>query len=82
MNKYSEFTLSAMKKWDLIRYVKQLEEIIEKYDTQLNKQYKALNEATEYIDRCLNTRRKLYLDAVLITIQTMLERKNNDRSKL
>lgn len=49
MNNYSEFTLSSMKKWDLVRYIKKLEEIIEKYDAALNKEYKANNNAIEYI---------------------------------
>ena len=72
MNKYKEFTLNTWKKWDLIKYVKQLEEINEKYDVKLNKQYKAINEVNEYINKCLKTKRKLYLDAVLITIQSIL----------
>lgn len=78
MNKYKEFTLNTWKKWDLIKYVKQLEEINEKYDVKLNKQYKAINETLEYIHKCLNTKRKLYLDAVLITIESMLESGNNE----
>lgn len=49
MNKYKEFTLNTWKKWDLIKYVKQLEEINEKYDASLNKEYKANNKAIEYI---------------------------------
>ena len=49
MNKYSEFTLASMKKWDLVRYIKKLEEIIEKYDAALNKEYKVNNNAIDYI---------------------------------
>ena len=78
MNKYKEFTLNTWKKWDLIKYVKQLEEINEKYDVKLNKQYKAINEVNEYINKCLNTKRKLYLDAVLITIQNILGSEDNE----
>lgn len=78
MNKYSELTLNSWKKWDLIRYIKKLEEINEKYDAILNKQNKAFNEALEYIHKCLNTKRKLYLDAVLITIQNILGSEDNE----
>lgn len=89
MNKYAELTLNTWKKWDLIRYIQQLQKMIEEYDcryedcvhshTELESQ---IHDVLQYIEKCLNTKRKLYLDAVLITIQTMLERENNDRSKL
>ena len=78
MNKYSELTLNGWKKWDLIRYIKKIEAINEKCDVKLNKQYKAINEVNEYINKCLKTKRKLYLDAVLITIQNILGSEDNE----
>jgi hypothetical protein len=49
MNKYTDLTLISMKKGNLLKYIRSLEEIIEKYDASLNKEYKANNNAIEYI---------------------------------
>ncbi len=50
MNKYTDLTLNSMKKANLIKYVRSLEEIIAKYDAALNKEYKEKELATTYID--------------------------------
>ena len=50
MNKYTDLTLNSMKKANLIKYVRSLEEIIAKYDAALNKEYKEKELALIYID--------------------------------
>ncbi len=50
--KYTNITLMGMKKANLVKYVRSLEDIIEKYDLELNKQCRLKKEAMLYIKEC------------------------------
>ena len=74
---YKDFTLSTMRKWDLIRYIRKLEEIIEDFDAELNKQYKEIerlnniiNKAIEYLEAVNKSHQKMF---VLVDKQYLLD---------
>lgn len=46
----SELSLNNFKKWDLIRYIKKLETIIDKYDFMLVEEIKIKKDSIKYIE--------------------------------
>lgn len=59
----SELSLNNMKKWDLIRYIRKLEEIISKYEFMLSEEIKIKEESISYIEShtyCERTKKHSY----------------------
>ena len=47
MSRYSDLTLIGMTKRNLIKYIRWLEEKIEEYDVEVNKQHKAIEKTKD-----------------------------------
>lgn len=82
---YSELTLNGIKKWDLIKYIKRLEEIISTYDDLLIREFKLKEEAITYIENhTYNERTKNHnYDLMNREVKELLHMlKNNDLSNI
>lgn len=82
---YSELTLNGIKKWDLIKYIKRLEEIISTYDDLLIREFKLKEEAITYIENhTYNERTKNHnYDLMNREVKELLHiLKNNDLSNI
>jgi len=79
----SELSLNNFKKWDLIRYIKKLESIIDKYDSKLAEEIKIKEEGIKYIEDhtyCERTKKHSYdlMNREVKEVLTILRRPNND----